>query len=507
MLEIANNKPINEGAKDRLYTHLESALAANNFNVIKKVINLKTINEESELHGTYNDELNHFINPNNPKRTYCQRLDINDNLRCYSLLAYMDMQAFKAINDYLSEDVGDLIISYAADFLTCLLSQYGFFVTRKGGEEFIAYFMDNPKAVCTAAVNRTEPVNNVPDKLECNNDVQFTTLDIDALLTRLIEPNDEFYKNNKRYEDCDSSSYNWAFGKEELCIFVPNHASSGPYILKRMGKVFEDDKAQYPLKEKDVRCDFANYRFRIFITGISFRFGVGTVVSDAEKEAAKKKSKRDSARRGDFGIGVKLGVIEENDKIRWYNANCNIFIIVNKKDHDIRNRLKQTFGSYTDCTEHEDNIFTDIIYFIISFDRQKASIEALKSAYEKTINDYKDYESYNSVIVDIINALEENPNNIRIKISDAVSFLTEAMESRHSVTLLKEEFEIYLKEKDPKIIDCNALINLAQKIESKLNFDSRESRLKRVKYDLKRAFNNEELTRIYLLRNISLDSK
>jgi hypothetical protein len=243
--------------------------------------------------------------------------------------------------------------------------------------------MSNINKICNNT-NKTAPLS-----FACKNEPTMDAQNLNNLLVDILEPAANFnpYGGNK---ECLIEEYSWYFGKNKICLHKPK-TNSVPHLIKSLGKVeFGDARGIcYPVTEGDSPCfkndsyNESNYLCRVLIAGLSFRFGLDRDPKKAEKKASDKKFTHKQARRGDFGLGVKLGIYNK-DKPEWFDANSNIFLFLNDCNATMVDEIKH---AWPECVEHTDNAFPSTRCIRIEF--KEPERQTLVNLYNKANIDGK----------------------------------------------------------------------------------------------------------------------
>ena len=305
----------------------------------------KQMKRDFNLKGVYDKRINYFISPNsrNDNRDSLCVLVRNHNSpkansECFSFVSLIDLVAFKPFNDYLGYDAGDVILAFFCDLLTKELEKENHMLVRKGGEEFLAYYIN--KAKCRKKYPEWEALENgSTDKTE-QIIAKFYDSTIEKLSTKIA------------------------------CLFVPKDGEGGkrklwydgafadnPFFLSENDGDLDEQRKQH--WDKNFITHHPNFRFRFLIRGLEFRFGVGsekngttTAAESAENDMEWRREKSSqtkiSPRRGDFGDSVKFGFIdgdvncssmdELDPLIKWCKPNKHIFLFVD--DLELANKIK-----------------------------------------------------------------------------------------------------------------------------------------------------------------------
>lgn len=233
-----------------------------------------TVKGDCEFIGIYNREINYFITSryaSDSSIINCDYIDADEKIpiQCYECVVYIDMVAFKAYDDYLSERVGDILIAYAANYFnTCKILENFLFV-KKGGDEFHGYYMSTPQ--CSEFDIELDPLNN--DQ---------------TLVKEKIE--DPFYNATNN------------FAENQITIYVPR-SQEGVYDVE-----YNDHKP-------NVVIGIPLHKFRFKLKGMSFRYGYGKDPEAAWKMANIKKQILNAGEenRGEFDPQVHISLFGDTN--------------------------------------------------------------------------------------------------------------------------------------------------------------------------------------------------
>lgn len=347
----------------------------------------KAMRRESGFWGMYSNKLSYFVDGDAVRTDQldiyieCPRLkhirDEGTNHKCYGMIAYADMKAFKPFNDYMTESAGDEIIAFILSFLSDRLTPQGFLVMRKGlGDEFLAYHMSNPIEDCKTEWEDYLSLGNIGPNAFQFDSGESDRKSIHTLMKNILE----------------------SLGEQVMRLYIPKEKGKGIDSLYRLfhyGSVEGDPKSDdWKLEKKDGEFtdeEFFNsaggtdkYRMSIFITGLEFRTGVDSTADKAEENSKDDKT-TETTRRGDFSPRVMMGlkVKEADDKknnIMWFDPSKTIILAVTGNDKIDRinrlEKLKNVINGFIPsdpnsgkepCETLADYDFEDVSYLVVSF--------------------------------------------------------------------------------------------------------------------------------------------
>lgn len=234
-----------------------------------------TVCNELEYSGIYNKKLNHFVESpkGNVSKMQCNVKSEVDGMcyeKCYTDVVYIDLVAFKAINTFFGESMGDAFIMYAANYIRECVGDKWCMVARKGGDEFNVFFMEKPRCLGMSEIERKEsPSANLSFRR-------------DEVHERIFKP----------------------YTRQKVEIYYPiNKRSEGIVVPSKEGK----------LKGMDER----RYHFVLLLQGLFFHYGVGGDPKEALNNKGMehgngKAFTQNKKSRGEFAKETIICVVDEN---------------------------------------------------------------------------------------------------------------------------------------------------------------------------------------------------